>query len=194
MVYPESAPENWREILQQTGLQCAVSPLHDADKNADETEKKAHWHVIMCYSGPTAFSIVEGITGKLNAPAPMALEQIKGYYRYLTHKDNPEKVQYDAKDIEHINGFNPHDFIELSKSEVNALKQEILKYISENGLVEYAVLLDMLMVAELWDMLDVAMNHTIFVTAVLASWRHMAQKERGLEVKDGRASWVGDDE
>ena len=29
VLYPESAPENWREELQKTGLQCAISPLHD---------------------------------------------------------------------------------------------------------------------------------------------------------------------
>ena len=33
VLYPESAPENWKEILQQTGLSCCVSPLHDKDIN-----------------------------------------------------------------------------------------------------------------------------------------------------------------
>ena len=31
VLYPESAPKNWKEILQQTGLSCCVSPLHDKD-------------------------------------------------------------------------------------------------------------------------------------------------------------------
>ena len=178
VVYPESAPENWRDILQQTGLQCAISPLHDADMNADESEKKAHWHVIMCYNGPTAYEPVKRVTDSLNAPQPIPLEQVKGYYRYLTHKDNPDKVQYDERDIEHINGFNPRDFIELTSSEVNALKRELLTYIKEYGVVEYATLLDMLAQDGLFDMMDVAMSHTVFVTAVLSSWRHMTQDTR----------------
>ena len=46
-VWPDSAPEDWREQLQKTGLQCAVSPLHDKDVNEGTGEvKKAHWHVI----------------------------------------------------------------------------------------------------------------------------------------------------
>ena len=27
----DSAPADWQEILRQTGLQCAVSPIHDSD-------------------------------------------------------------------------------------------------------------------------------------------------------------------
>lgn len=35
VLYPESAPADWREQLQKTGLQCAISPLHDKDMNPD---------------------------------------------------------------------------------------------------------------------------------------------------------------
>ncbi|MDU2191324.1 MAG: Rep family protein, partial [Klebsiella pneumoniae] len=31
IVYPESAPENWLEILQQLFVPALVSPLHDKD-------------------------------------------------------------------------------------------------------------------------------------------------------------------
>ena len=31
VLYPDSAPQNWEELLQETGLQCAISPLHDKD-------------------------------------------------------------------------------------------------------------------------------------------------------------------
>ena len=33
VVYPESAPDNWIEILEETRIQFAVSPLHDKDVN-----------------------------------------------------------------------------------------------------------------------------------------------------------------
>ena len=32
VVYPESLPEGWLDLLRETGLQCAISPLHDKDK------------------------------------------------------------------------------------------------------------------------------------------------------------------
>jgi len=91
VAYPESLPKNWQEILTQTGLPIAISPLHDKDENPDGTKKKPHYHIILIYSGPTSFSVVQTLTQKLNAPAPIPLEAVRGYYRYLTHKDNPEK-------------------------------------------------------------------------------------------------------
>ena len=80
---------------------------------------------------PTAQSVVERLTERLNAPKPIPLEQVRGYYRYLTHKDNPEKAQYDEKDIQTLNGFDIRDFVEMTKSEVNAKIRIIQKMIRE---------------------------------------------------------------
>ena len=94
VVYPESAPSDWREQLQATGLQCAISPIHDKDLNPDGTPKKAHHHVIAVFNGPTSYGVVKALTDKLKQPIPQALESVRGNYRYFTHKDNPEKYQY----------------------------------------------------------------------------------------------------
>ncbi|WP_225354628.1 Rep family protein, partial [Ligilactobacillus murinus] len=47
IVYPESAPENWRDLLDEYHVPWVESPLHDKDINPDGTVKKAHWHVIL---------------------------------------------------------------------------------------------------------------------------------------------------
>ena len=173
MVYPESAPENWIELLQQCGVVGAISPLHDKDLNATGEPKKAHWHVIVTYEGPTAQSVVERLTERLNAPKPIPLEQVRGYYRYLTHKDNPEKAQYDEKDIQTLNGFNIRDFVEMTKSEVNAKIRIIKKMIRELDFLEYADLLDYLQDNdELADEYDVAINHTILLNTYIKSRRY----------------------
>ena len=62
VLYPESAPADWLEKLQLTGLQAEISPLHDKDINPDGTVKKAHYHIIVCYSGPTSYTVVKGLT------------------------------------------------------------------------------------------------------------------------------------
>ena len=103
------------ENSSKTGLQCAISPLHDKDMNPDNTPKKPHYHVILTYSGPTSYNVVKALTDGFNQPIPQALEQVRGYYRYLTHKDNPEKAQYDEREIKTINGFNIVDFSELTR-------------------------------------------------------------------------------
>lgn len=175
VLYPESAPENWQELLQQTGLQCAVSPLHDSDKDEGgngETLKKAHYHIILCYPGPTTYNVVKTLTESLKQPIPIALDSVKGYYRYFTHKDNPDKFQYDERDITTINGFNILDYTDLTRSEVNQIKQEIHKLIIEKGFIEYADLMDYLLVNDLYAQYDVASSHTLFFDKMITSRRH----------------------
>lgn len=169
VLYPESAPENWREMLQMSGLQCAVSPLHDKDIDPNGEPKKPHWHVIAVYSGPTSYNVVNALCGSLNAPHPQALEQVRGYYRYLTHKDNPEKAQYDDKDITTINGFNISDFSELTRSEVNAIKFRLQKLIREQEIFEYSDFMDYLQDNDMMSEYEVASNNTMFFDRYIRS-------------------------
>lgn len=186
VLYPESAPENWRELLQQTGLQCAVSPLHDKDVNDDGEPKKAHYHIIAIYSGPTSFNVVKSLCDSLNCPIPQALEQVRGYYRYLTHKDNPEKAQYSERDITTINGFNISDFVELTKSEVNKIILSLRDFICSEGIVEYSDLIDMLAEREMFDAFDVASSHTYFFDRYITSRRNkLAQLVKSADPETG---------
>ena len=172
VLYPESAPENWREILQQTGLSICVSPLHDKDINPTGEKKKAHYHIILCYSGPTTFKCVKAITDSLNQPIPIALEQVRGYFRYLTHKDNPEKYQYDEKEITTINDFDIDNYNDLSVSQIKTIMIDIQKIIRDNDILEYCDLLDFLLDNELLSYLDVAQNHTILFNTYITSLRN----------------------
>lgn len=172
VLYPESAPEDWRERLQQSGVMCAVSPLHDKDLNPTGEAKKEHYHVILVYSGPTTYNAVAKLTASLNATIPQALEAVKGYYRYLTHKDNPEKAQYNEGEIRTINGFNIADLCELTRSEVNEIKIAVLKLVRELDIIEYADLVNFLIDNELHVEYDVAVNNTFFFNSYIASRRH----------------------
>lgn len=172
VLYPESAPENWKEILQQTGLSICVSPLHDKDINPTGEPKKAHYHIILCYSGPTTFKCVKSITDSLNQPIPIALEQVRGYFRYLTHKDNPEKYQYNEKDITTINDFDIDNYNDLSISQIKTIMIDIQKIIRDNDILEYCDLLDFLLDSELFSYLDVAQNHTILFNTYITSLRN----------------------
>ena len=98
VLYPESAPSDWRDIIRQRGLVAAASPLHDKDINADGTPKKPHHHIIVVYDGPTTFSNVSALSvGELNGTIPKVLDSPRGMYTYFTHEDNPEKAQYNKK-------------------------------------------------------------------------------------------------
>ena len=173
VLYPESSPADWREQLQKSGLPCAISPLHDRDVNATGEPKKAHYHVILVYGSPTTFKNVEGLTKRLNQPIPQPLEQVRGYYRYLTHMDNPEKAQYDEKDIIKLNGFDIQDYVELTKSEVTKAMKEVQGFVMDNNILEYADLMEILYHGgeDMASWYDVVANHTLFFTAYLKSRR-----------------------
>lgn len=172
VAYPESLPSNWIDTLRESGLQCAISPLHDKDINATGEPKKPHYHVILCYSGPTSYNVVKGLTDKLNATIPQALEQVRGYYRYLTHKDNPEKAQYDERDIQTVNGFCIYDFVEMTKSEVLAIKRELQTLIRELDITEYSDLMDLLQDSDMVQQYDVASSNTYFFEKYITSRRN----------------------
>ena len=194
VLYPESAPEDWREQLRLSGLPVAISPLHDKDVNADGEPKKAHHHVILVYGSPTTYNNVKALCDRLNQPIPQPLEQVRGYYRYLTHEDNPEKAQYDKKDIQTLNGFSIRDYCELTKSEVAKAKREILQLIRDNSITEYADLIDILMDGGegTADMFDVVSNNTLFFKAYLTSqWRRQAAPGRPPENEEGKGPTGG---
>ena len=172
VLYPESAPSNWRDLLQETGLQIAISPLHDKDVNPDNTLKKPHYHIILVYEGPTTFNNVNYLTSSLNQPIPQPLDSIRGYYRYFTHEDNPEKFHYNFNDITTINGFDVKDYLELTANQVIACLTELTTIIKDNNITEYSSLIDLLIENDYNELLDVAMNKTIYLNTYITSRRH----------------------
>ena len=80
LIYPESAPKNWREILDETHMRWVESPLHDKDTNADGEIKKAHWHILLSSDGPVTLQAVEKIIKPLNSPTPKKVGSSKGLY------------------------------------------------------------------------------------------------------------------
>lgn len=172
VLYPESAPADWLEKLKLSGLMSAISPLHDKDVNPTGEKKKSHYHVLLVYSGPTTYNAVAKFTASLNATIPQALESVRGMYRYFSHKDNPEKYQYDENEITTVNGFNIADLVELTKSEVNQIKTNILRFIREVGIEEYSDLVDFLVDNELTSEYDVAINNTFFFNTYITSRRN----------------------
>lgn len=195
VAYPESLPDDWLHTLQQTGLQVAVSPKHDRDTDPDGNPKKPHYHVILCYSGPTTYGVVAALTASINGTVPQPLEQVRGYYRYFTHKDNPEKFQYDENEIVCINGFSIRDFVELTKSEVLAILSRLQNLIREQNILEYSDFCDLLLDSSMTDEYDVATSHTYFFEKYISSRRYKQEKAAGEQprsVAEARARAKGD--
>lgn len=174
--YPESLPDDWLEQLRETGLQIAISPLHDKDVNPDGEIKKIHYHIIFNYDGPTTYEHVKELCDKLNMTIPIKLESLRGMYRYHLHLDNPEKYQYDDRDRILLNGFDTNSVNELTKTEVNKIVKEILTFVIDNDILEYSDLLQVLLESDMLQMLDVASSHTILFNSFISSRRHKREK------------------
>lgn len=185
VMYPESMPENWFELLEQTGLPFAISPLHNKDLNPTGEEKKPHYHVICQYANTTTSNNVDKNVCKLvNGTIPIKLESIKGMYRYHLHLDNPEKYQYDDRDRIFINGFDVSNVNALTQTEIQKLKKEITNLIIDNDIMEYSDLLELLLDNDLNNMFVVASSNTVFFNAYITSRRNKLKEEQIKESKE----------
>lgn len=142
IVYPESAPENWKSILKLSFISSAVSPLHSPDPDGSGEERKKHYHVLLDYDSLKSYEQVKALSFQLNASNPVIISNPSGYYQYMIHKNNPEKEQfvqgYEA--IEKYNGFDSSKFESFTKKQIRAFKADITRIIEKVGITEYEVL------------------------------------------------------
>lgn len=174
ILYPESSPPNWKEIITERGLPFCISPLHEYDLKNEEGElKKPHHHIILCYSGPTTYSNVKRLTvDELGQTIPKPIDHIGGAHDYLTHKNHPDKFQYSEDEIEYVNGFDIKELIALSEKDKAATKIAILHDIQQYQLKEYSKLLNFYMEREEYEKFNVAASSTIMLNAYITSLRH----------------------
>lgn len=177
VIYPDSLPSNWEEIILNTGLPMAISPLHDKDINPDGTEKKPHYHVIIYYENATTFNNVKtNVTDLLKGTIPIKLESMRGMYRYHLHLDNPEKYQYDDRDRKFYNGFDIDMASKLTKTEINKIIRNINDIIRVSQIYEYSDLIDMLDKSDLTQLLEIAQQYVSYFVSYLNSRRYKKEQ------------------
>lgn len=142
IVYPESAPKDWRGILDNMHLQWIESPLHDKDTNPDGTIKKAHWHVILAFGSKKSYKQVKEIADTLHAPIPQKVHNMKGQVRYLVHLDNPEKHQYPVDEVKAHGGIDTDKYFKATSSQRYEMIREMIEFVNDNNVVEMKDLID----------------------------------------------------
>lgn len=172
IIYPESVRQDYIDYLQKTGLQYAISPLHNKDKNPTGENKKEHYHVLVCFNGPTTYKNVNKICEDIGATIPQVVYSTTGIIRYFTHKDNPEKAQYNEEEIKTINGLDIKELNALTNTQIEVIKRELIKLVRENDIKEYRELIDYLIDNDMKDWFEIASKHTIFFKAYIGSRRY----------------------
>lgn len=142
ILYEDSAPENWRALIDELHIQWVESPWHDKDVNATGEPKKKHKHICLCYDGVKTYEQVKEITDMLHSPIPQRCHSLKGSIRYFVHLDNPEKAQYKLEDIIAHGGFDLAEMFRPTTSERYTYIKEMIAYIKEAGITEFQDLMD----------------------------------------------------
>lgn len=137
IVYPESAPADWIDQLDQMHIEACISPLHDKDINPTGEPKKPHYHVLLTFDGVKSYQQVEEITDSLQASKPIVCNSTKGTVRYFAHLDNPEKYQYNIADIKSLSGFDVAEALKPSSADRYTLISEMIDFVQEYQITEF---------------------------------------------------------
>ena len=141
IVYPESAPSDWQEILSSHHIPAFISPLHDNDVNPTGEPKKPHYHVILAFEGVKTWEQAKSIFDSLNGVGCEAINSLRGYARYLCHLDNPEKHQYLVEDVRSLCGADYSSTIGLATDKYKAIS-EIIDFCVDENIISFAYLLE----------------------------------------------------
>lgn len=141
IVYPDSAPEGWQALLEETHVPALVSPLHDSDVNPDNTPKKPHYHVVVIFDGPATEGQAKDILVPCGAANGIvqAVNSLTGQARYLCHLDNPEKAQYSAQDVRELSGADYEKYINRL-SDRNGTIVEMMDFVERYRVTSFALL------------------------------------------------------
>ena len=178
LLYQESAPKNYIDILENLHIPFVLSPWHDKDINKETGEfKKSHKHGALFFDSLKSYSQVsELLTENLNTPAHVKIVMSpKGLYDYFIHAENPEKTLYNIEDVESGCGFELDKF--LISNNNDELFSTIIDIIEEynftefNNLVKYAR-------DENPTLLGLIINKTYFFAKYLDSRRYSTDKSK----------------
>jgi plasmid replication protein len=157
ILYPDSSSYNTDKIIlamAEEHLTFAVSPIHDRDVDINGSPKKRHYHLLLAYSSATTLNNIRGWLNACGMPES-ELHSVRvcasgvGYFRYLTHKDNPEKTQYDVNDIRVFNDSDElfKKFSKTASEKIDDLAR-IFQIVDELNTISFHKLIQYLMLNE----------------------------------------------
>lgn len=140
IIYLDSAPADWKEIISSWHIEAFVSPLHDKDVNPGGEPKKPHHHVMLMFDGKKSDDRVKELFSEISGVGFERVNSTRGMARYLCHLDNPEKYQYDVGDVMQFAGADYQTIIGLPSDKYGTL-MEMLDFIEANNVYSFSELL-----------------------------------------------------
>ncbi len=138
LIYKESAPSNYFEVLEGLHIPFVLSPWHDKDIDKNTRKlKKTHKHGAFFFDSLKSYTQVsELISDRLNGPTHVEVVMSpKGMLDYFIHASNREKTPYDINHIESGCGFDLDQFL-VEQSSKDILNK-IIDIIEDNNFTEF---------------------------------------------------------
>ena len=177
LIYQESAPENYLDVLEEMHIPFVLSPWHDKDVNKETGEfKKAHKHGVLFFESLKSYTQVsELLTEKLHTPSHVEVVMSpKGMYDYFIHAENPDKTLYNMDEIESGCGFELEQFLITNNNE--QFLSTVIDIIEEHNFTEFNNLVRYARV-ENPSLLNLIIDKTYFFAKYLDSRRHSNNKK-----------------
>ena len=181
LIYQESAPKNYLDILEEMHIPFVLSPWHDKDINKETGEfKKAHKHGILFFESLKSYTQVsELLTEKLNTPSYVEIVMSpKGMYDYFIHAENPGKTLYNIDEIESGCGFELDQFLITNNND--QFLSTVIDIIEEHNFTEFNNLVRYARV-ENPSLLNLIIDKTYFFAKYLDSRRHSSNRKESEE-------------
>ncbi|MQB63954.1 Replication protein RepB [Lactobacillus reuteri] len=137
LIYKDSTPSNYLEILNDIHIPYMLSPWHDKDIDLKTGKlKKAHRHGVLYFETLKSQSQVITLLQPLNGPEYIEIvHSTVGMYDYFTHAETPSKEPYNIDDIEYGCGFDLSAFL-ASQNKTEQIN-EILTIIDNKDISEF---------------------------------------------------------
>lgn len=174
LIYEESSPSNYRDILEQMHIPYILSPWHNQDIDHSTGEiKKSHKHGALFFDSLKSYSQVsELLQQHLNTPSHIEMIMSpKGMFDYFIHASNPDKTPYDINDIESGCGFDLNQFL-LNQGQSEVFNN-IIDLIENQDFTEFQSLV-MYARQHHPSYLHLIIQRTYFFAKYLDSRRHMS--------------------
>jgi hypothetical protein len=134
VIYPESAPSVWLDVIRESKIPVMISPLHDQDfDGTGENRKKPHYHILVCYDSVKTKEQAKEFFDSFGGIGCEVVNSSRAYARYLCHLDNPEKAQYKIDDVRCFGGADYLGTIGTAADKAKSIR-EMVQYIEENDI------------------------------------------------------------
>ncbi len=176
VLYPESAPKNWIDIMNEEHYEFIVSPLHDKDVDPDGEIKKSHHHIMITFAGNKSFDQIKQITDSLKQPIPQIVHNPRTLIRYFLHLDNPDKYQYNSSEFQCFGGADIGEALKPTYTEKSSMMYDIIGFIKDNNVTELQDVVDYARMFEP-EWFRLLSESCYFVNQYLKSSRHRIKEE-----------------